>query len=478
MAAQPLASTGPRGPVLFVLLAFLLVFAPLIRGGNRPLPLLVMEVAALLGLAAWAWGLPARQWRLPIPASAAWGIGLLLVVPLLQLVPLPASWWAAMPGHAPYAQALGFANEAGAMRPASMHPRATQYSWLVMWPCLAVFVLTLTQSRSHIRRLAVIFVAIAVAQAILGILQLGADARSPLNFGNPWAGGTASGTYVNKNHFAALMAMGLSVAVSLWALELVPRYGPRHGRTHHHGGAENHAEASPRSHPRHADRRIALNILHAVAVLMLVVALLFSGSRAGIGTGLFAFSAASFALVWRPASVPARITFGAAAVAALLFAIYIGLTPVLERFAPDQLALGYEGRMRIAAAAARAGLDFMPFGSGLGTFADVFRRYQVEGLPGFVDHAHNDYAELFLEMGVAGIAAAALLLIAYATRWVRILRGWPLRSLGYLQVGAGLGMMAMLLHGAFDFNFHIPANALYYSFLAGIFFFTPREDRA
>jgi len=125
----------------------------------------------------------------------------------------------------------------------------------------------------------------------------------------------------------------------------------------------------------------------------------------------------------------------------------------------------------------RAGLDFLPFGSGLGTFADVFRRYQVEGLPGFVDHAHNDYAELFLELGVAGLAAAALLLIAYAARWAQLLRGWPLRSLGYLQVGAGLGMMAMLIHGAFDFNFHIPANALYFSFLAGVFFFTPREDR-
>lgn len=478
-AAQPIASTstGPRGPVLFALLAFLLVFAPLIRGGNRPLPLLVMEIAALLGLAAWAWGLPARQWRLPIPASAAWGIGLLLVVPLLQLVPLPASWWAAMPGHAPYAQALAFANDAGAMRPASMHPRATQYSWLVMWPCLAVFVLTLTQSRSHIRRLAVIFVAIAVAQAILGILQLGADARSPLNFGNPWAGSTASGTYVNKNHFAALMAMGLSMAVSLWALELVPRYGHRHGHGHPHGDAHVHLDAT-RAHPRLADRQLALNIVHAVAVLMLVVALLFSGSRAGIGTGLFAFALASFALVWRPASAAARITFGATAAAALLFAIYIGLTPVLDRFAPDQLALGYEGRMRIAAAAARAGLDFLPFGSGLGTFADVFRRYQVEGLPGFVDHAHNDYAELFLELGVAGIAAAALLLIAYGTRWAQILRGWPLRGLGYLQVGAGLGMMAMLVHGAFDFNFHIPANALYFSFLAGVFFFTPPEDRA
>ena len=36
----------------------------------------------------------------------------------------------------------------------------------------------------------------------------------------------------------------------------------------------------------------------------------------------------------------------------------------------------------------------------------------------------------------------------------------------------------LAIHGLFDFNFHIPANAIYFSLLAGIFFFTPAEDRA
>lgn len=458
------ASTGPRGPVLFVLLVLLLVFAPLVRGGNRPMPLLAMEVAALLGLAAWAWGRPPGEWRLPLPASASWGIALLIVTPLLQLVPMPSSWWAAMPGHGPYAQALAFAGDgADAMRPASLHPRATEYAWLALWPCLAVFVLTLSQTRSRIRRLAMLFVAIAAVQAVLGIVQLGADPRSPLYFGNPHAAGASVGTYVNRNHFAALMAMGLAMAVSLWAMELIPRQP---------GGER----AKP--HPRHADKRFAIHIVHAMVVLLLVVALLFSRSRAGIGAGLLAFAAASFALIWRTGFPAAKVAFGAAALVSLLFAAYVGLTPVLERFAPEQLALGYDGRARIAAAAVRAGLDFLPFGSGLGTFADVFRRYQVEVFPGFIDHAHNDYAEVFLELGVAGVAIAALLLIAYLGRWIELARAWPPRSLGYVQVGAGLGMMAMLLHGAFDFNFHIPANALYFSFLAGVFLFIPAEDHA
>ncbi len=91
-------------------------------------------------------------------------------------------------------------------------------------------------------------------------------------------------------------------------------------------------------------------------------------------------------------------------------------------------------------------------------------------MPGFVDFAHNDYAQLFLELGVAGVAVIFLALAAYLSRWVQLARVWRERSLGHLQLAAGLGMLAMLVHGLVDFNFHIPANALYFSFLAGVFF--------
>ena len=174
----------------------------------------------------------------------------------------------------------------------------------------------------------------------------------------------------------------------------------------------------------------------------------------------------------------ARAALLAVAAGALLLGAYIGLTPIVERFAPDAFSLGYEGRARLTGATLRAALDFLPLGSGLGTFADVFSRYQSEGLTGFIDHAHNDYAEAFLELGVAGAAAIALFAVAYALRWRALAAGRRARGFALLQLAAGLGMLAMIVHAAFDFNFHIPANALYFSFLAGVFFFTPGEDRA
>jgi O-antigen ligase len=361
-------------------------------------------------------------------------------------------------------QALEAAGVADGWHAISVNPRATQYAALAMIPCAAIFFLVRALDRRQLRRLVFVFAAVAACEALLGILQLGAAPRSLLYLGNPHGGGAATGTYVNRNHFAALMAMALPVLMAMWAVEILPHVTS--------GGRV------LRDHPRNADVRLARRVGLSLLVVTVALALLFTRSRAGIGAGLAALALASFGLVWGAASIQVRALFVLVALMALGLAAYIGLTPVLERFAPDDLSLGYAGRMSIAAGSVRAGLDFLPLGSGLGTFADVYRRYQLESFAGFIDHAHNDYAEAFVELGVMGVAAMALLLAAYARRWRDLGRARLSRNFGYLQAGAGLGMAAMLAHAAFDFNFHIPANALYFSFLAGVFFFTPPADHA
>ena len=39
-----------------------------------------------------------------------------------------------------------------------------------------------------------------------------------------------------------------------------------------------------------------------------------------------------------------------------------------------------------------------------------------------------------------------------------------------VQAGAGIGLLMMALHGLTDYNWHIPANAIYYALMAGVFF--------
>jgi O-Antigen ligase. len=333
-----------------------------------------------------------------------------------------------------------------------------------MIPCFAVFVLVQFVDRRALRRLVALFLLVAVCEAVLGVMQLGAPASSLLHLGNPYGAGVATGTYVNKNHFAALMSMALPVLMALWAAEVLP--------------PTNAKGEVLRDHPRNRDAKLARRIGLSILVMAVCLGLLFTRSRAGIGTGFSALALASVALVWKAGSLHAKVILALVALAALGLAAYVGLTPVLERFSIEQLALGYEGRMRIVAGTLAGALEFLPLGSGLGTFADVFPRHQMASFAGYIDHAHNDYAEAFLELGVAAAAAIAFLALAFVMRMRTLLRSHLSRSLGYPQVGAGLGMLAMAAHGLFDFNFHIPANALYFSLLAGVFFFTPAEDRA
>jgi O-antigen ligase len=442
----------------------MLVFAPLVRGGNRPMPLLVLECAAIAMLTAMFATNGTRETFAKIPLLLRWAIGVLVAMPLIQLIPLPAGAWAALPGHEPYAHALELAGVTLSWHGATLDASATQYAALALLPPIAILFAVQSLGPRQVRRLVAVMIGVALVESVLGVLQLGAQARSPLYLGNPYGGGAATGTYVNKNHFAGLIAMALPVAMALWAGEVVP---PRDARGE-----------ILREHPRHRDAKLARRVALSTVVAVMVVALLFSRSRGGAGCGLAALALASLVLVWNAGSIASRVLLAFVAAGALLLGAYIGLTPVFERFAPEEISLSYAGRAQLAAAALRGALDFFPLGSGLGTFADAFQRYQAGTIPGFVDHAHNDYAEAAMELGLAAIAIFALCALAFVARWRELSRGRLSRRLGYLQVGAGLGVAALALHGAFDFNFHIPANALYFAFLAGVFFFTPAEDRA
>jgi O-antigen ligase len=440
----------------------MLVFAPWLRGGNRPLPLLVLECGALVLVATLAMSRGAQALR-RIPVAVRWAASIAFVVPLVQLMPLPASLWAAIPGHEPYARAMALAGVAPGWHSISIDAPATEYAWLALLPPIALFAAVQCLETRRVRTLVMAVLAVALLQALLGILQLGAQPASPLYFGNPFGGGAATGTYINKNHFAGFMAMALPMAMALWAAEVVP---PR----------DADGEIL-REHPRHRDARLARRVALTAALAVLVVALLFSRSRAGAACGLAALAAASLVLVWNAGSVAARVMLALVACLAVALGAYIGFTPVFERFAADELAVSYSGRVDLAAAAIRGALDFLPLGSGLGTFADVFPRYQAGTVPGFVDHAHNDYAEAFLELGIAAIALLVLAIAGYLARWRVLARERLSRRLGYLQVGAGLAVAALAVHGGFDFNFHIPANALYWAFFAAVFWVTPAADR-
>ena len=109
------------------------------------------------------------------------------------------------------------------------------------------------------------------------------------------------------------------------------------------------------------------------------------------------------------------------------------------------------------------------WGVGPGHFDARFRAYRPERVQAKPDWVHNDYLNTLVDWGVSGTAlvTAAWLLFGWnlLKSWRAVARtpelGGMTRSNRFaLLLGGSVGLAAILVHSAVDFNFHIPANAI------------------
>jgi hypothetical protein len=108
------------------------------------------------------------------------------------------------------------------------------------------------------------------------------------------------------------------------------------------------------------------------------------------------------------------------------------------------------GRNTIEAAKA-----YMPFGSGLGTFVPVYGMFEkpMETMANkFVNRAHNDVLELWLETGLAGVALAILFVVWLTLRSREVWRrtpNWGAREIDVFLVRAATMIVALILVHSF-----------------------------
>ena len=202
-------------------------------------------------------------------------------------------------------------------------------------------------------------------------------------------------------------------------------------------------------------RSIAENSNSAVIAIaaglgaVLVVGLALNGSLAGYGLALPVMAASLLIVI--PAGSRARLWI--VGLAALLV---LGSVAVLETTSIGSGRIGshatsaVQSRSDIFATTSHAAGDFMPFGSGLGSFRRVYQLYENpnEVTPDYVVHAHNDYAEVALELGLAGI----LLILAFLLWWAASgWRTWRTTETGPFARAAAIASAAVLIHSLVDF---------------------------
>ena len=373
-----------------------------------------------LGIIAWA----AATGDDPLPKSAQALMLILIaafVIVVLQLIPLPASLWA----HGlrmRIAEGYSLLGRPVPSLPLSLTPYASLSTLLAIIPPLAMFCAILRLGAFRASWLAAALLAGAVAGITLGALQVVAPgAASPWYLYHETNRGVAVGFFANANHMADLLVCGLPFIAALAA-----------------GGRS-----------RNIQRYSALLIILAGAALLLVVGIALNGSLAGYTLAVPAIAASILivAPAQRSVRVPVAIIAGLALVAAVAA---MASTSIGSSRIGQEASGSVESRQEILKTTGRAIRDTMPFGSGLGSFVKVYPLYESADhvTPEYVVHAHNDYAELALELGLAGV----LLIGVFLAWWTAAARaGWRTGGGGPYARAASIASAVILVHSVVDF---------------------------
>jgi O-antigen ligase len=115
--------------------------------------------------------------------------------------------------------------------------------------------------------------------------------------------------------------------------------------------------------------------------------------------------------------------------------------------------------------------DHFWFGAGPAHFDYRFRQYRPAdpALQRRPDRVHNDYLNTLVDWGVVG---AVLVLSCWAAFYYQVFRGWKFVQRSQSDLGArrsnrsafvaggAIGLLAILVHSFWDYNMHVPANAI------------------
>jgi O-antigen ligase len=107
-------------------------------------------------------------------------------------------------------------------------------------------------------------------------------------------------------------------------------------------------------------------------------------------------------------------------------------------------------------------------GWGLGAFPVVYPEFRSFYTTFFVNEAHNDYLQLLVETGLAGVSIAVWFMVVLVGRVKSKLNNWTDTASGSVTVAALLGILGILVHSSVDFNLQIPANAAIFFVLCTI----------
>lgn len=440
-----------RTALRYALLALLLL-SPLPFGSVQPWAVLALELyAAGLGLFAVLLlrrdpeALPRKARRALVPA------GILVAVGILQILPAPGGWTrlVATPTAEARRQIAEVLPEVGfGLAPQSLGPAATTDALLRLVAYVLVGVATVVAIRrsDHLRQTAVVLVASGAFQAFYGSSEYLSGHQHIFGYAKKYYDDVATGTFINRNHFAEYLALTLPLALGL-ALEGARRFSRGDWRQRLLGLIE------PAG---------TMVVAGAIGAALIWTGVVLSYSRGGLAAALAACAIVLLACGWRRKR--AWLLAAALALPTVLLLARDVQAPGERFLAPEQELLRLGGRLPVWQATLRMVPDFLPFGSGLGTFEGAFELYRPESVRSTWEHTHNDWLQALVEGGPLVVAALVWLL------WILVRRASPDSPSRppVLILCACAAILAAAIHGFVDFGLRIPAIAVLVACLVGM----------
>jgi O-antigen ligase len=401
------------------------VFLCLLMGGSAQgiWQMAILEFVAIL-MIAWSFSGHSHSREPKLARNLFWLAAGAMALLAIQLIPIPAAIWAALPGRSLVAEGRSILGLQPGWSSLSLAPYDSLAAMLSLLPPFAVLVAIFRRNTFSSFWLSAAVCAATLCGVGLGALQT--SGPDPLN--SPWYPypisnfGVATGFFANSNHMASLLIVAIPFTMALIA----------HARK---------AIVEPR-------KQRAIIALGGAALAVLLVGIALNGSLMGFGLVLPVTIVSALMII--PVGRPGRRMMILAAVATSMLFAAVLFSPLGERLPGASAATSLATRRTMLSNGFEAFGTFAPIGSGFGTFPKIYRLFeepdQVDRT--YVNHAHNDYLELAIETGVPG-----LILIVLFLGWWLIAVGRMLRSpaAGVFAFAGAIGSASILLHSMVDY---------------------------
>lgn len=360
---------------------------------------------------------------------------------LTQLVPLPPTLWQALPGRDVLIEVDRLAGISEQWRPIAMVPSLAWNALYALFVPLAVLLLGVQLAPEERLRLMPVILGLGLFSGFWGLLQIVGAPDGPLYLHKHTTPGAAVGLFANRNHQAAMLSCLFPLLATF-------------------------ASVGVRSEEQ-ARVKFWLAIAGGAFLVPLIIV---TGSRAGLVTG-FVGLAFAFWLFQKPKlSVPAKRAVRRFNLRLLLvplaILIVVALTVIMARAEAFRRLLAADQtedlRLQMWAPIASMAAKYFPVGSGMGSFVQVYQIDEPAALLGlsYVNHAHNDWLEIWLTAGVPGMLLVGLAVFGYIRSTYAAFFGklGQTRGAAYARVGAVV-IFIFALASVVDYPLRVPSIA-------------------